>query len=341
MTRLTVLLVFGGESSEHDISIMSARNVYAGMDGEKYDTKLCYIDRNGKWWLLGSWVEDLTRHGGMQLVVAPGTSGFMTVPGGTIVHPDVIFPALHGKNGEDGTIQGLAKLLHAPIVGPSLLGAAVTMNKELTKRVLQQAGIPVVEWRTWYTHTSSPTYNEIREALGDTVIIKPANAGSSMGVSKVRSEEEYDAALDVAAQYDSIVLIERAIEGIEAQLALKGKRDPEITDICEIESVADFHDFEDKYSDSSPVQFHIPARLSAEQTERIKKYAKDAYNLTRCEGMARIDFFVTDEYTEYLNEINSIPGFTNVSVYPKLWRASGKHYPQLIDELIQDAVKYK
>ena len=338
MIRRTVLLLFGGESSEHDVSVNSARNIYAAMDGEKYDTKLCYIDRQGKWWLLDGWTDQLSQHGGLQLVAAPGTGGFMTIPGGGVVHPDVIFPALHGKNGEDGTVQGLAKMVHVPIAGPSLLGAAVTMNKDLTKRVLQQAGIPVVEWITWYTHASSPIYGEVREKLGDVVIVKPANAGSSMGVSKVRTEEEYEAALDFAAKHDTIVLIERAVEGIEVQIALKGKHEPEITEICEIESTADFHDFDDKYSDTSPVQFHIPARLSPEQTERIKHYAVDAYNLTRCEGMARIDFFVAGDDTEYINEINSIPGFTNVSVYPKLWRATGMHYPKLIDALIDDAL---
>jgi D-alanine-D-alanine ligase len=215
------------------------------------------------------------------------------------------------------------------------------MNKDLTKRVLQQAGIPVVEWRTWYTYTSSPSYSEVRGALGETVVIKPANAGSSMGVSKVRNEEEYEAALDFAAKHDTIVLIERAVDGVEVQIALRGKHEPKLTEICEIESTADFHDFEDKYSESSTVQFHIPARLSPEQTERVKRYATDAYHLTRCEGMARIDFFITDDNTEYLNEINSIPGFTNVSVYPKLWRATGVHYPQLIDALIHDALMIK
>ncbi len=313
--------------------------MYAAMDGEKYDTKLCYIDRGGKWWLLDEWVDNLSRHGGVQLLLAPGSSSFMTIPGNGVLHVDVILPMLHGKNGEDGTVQGLAKIAHIPIAGPSLLGAAVTINKDLTKRVLQQAGIPVVEWRTWYTHDSSPSYDEICEVLGEVVIVKPANAGSSMGVSKVRSREEYEVALEVASRHDTIVLIERAINGIEVQIALLGKGRVEMTEICEIESVADFHDFDDKYDENSSAQFHIPARLSPEQTERIKRYAADAYHLTRCDGMARIDFFVVNDTTEYVNEINSIPGFTNVSVYPKLWRAAGVHYPALIDELIRNALK--
>lgn len=339
MSRQTVLLLFGGESSEHDISIMSARNVYAAMDNAKYDVKLCYIDKVGKWWLLDNWKENPHQHGGVQLAAVPGSKSFVTIPGDKIIHVDVALPILHGKNGEDGTVQGLLDVAHVAFAGPSAIGAAVTMDKELTKRILMQAGIPVSKWHTWYISEQRPNYTEVTKNLGEVVFVKPANAGSSHGVTKVRNNEEFNQALDEAAKFDSIVLIEEAIGGIEVQISVLGNHHPDITEICEIESNTDFHDFNDKYSESSSVQFHIPARLSDEQTKRIKQYALASYRLTRSKGLARIDFFVADDSTEYLNEINSIPGFTSVSVYPKLWHEAGMKYPQLIDKLIELALE--
>ncbi len=338
MSRQTVLLLFGGESSEHEISILSARNVYAAMDNEKYDVKLCYIDKNSKWWLLDGWKEHISSHGGVQASIVPGSKSLVTIPGNKVIHIDVILPILHGKNGEDGVIQGLASILRVPIVGPSLIGAAITMDKDVTKRLIQTS-VPVAPWKTWFTYQPKPKYEDLINDLGPVLFIKPSNAGSSMGASKVRTKDEYDHALNYAAEHDSIILIEEAISGFEVQISVLGNENPSHTDICEIESVTDFHDFEDKYSEASSAKFHIPARLSNDQTNRIKKYALEAYHITRCRGLARVDFFVVDENTEYLNEINTIPGFTNVSVYPKLWHEAGMKYSELIDELIKLATR--
>jgi D-alanine-D-alanine ligase len=339
MQRKTVLLLFGGESSEHEVSISSARNVYAAMDNEKYTIELCYIDRKGKWWLLDNWKDDLAQHQGLQLAVVPGSSTFVTIPGDKLLHVDVLFPMLHGKNGEDGRLQGFADMVHIPYIGPSAIGAAITMDKDVTKRLLRDGSVPVSRWHTWHTYDPQPSYDRIAQELGATLFVKPSNGGSSIGVSKVRSSEEFDNALAEAAKLDDVVLIEEAISGCEVQVSVLGNDQPRISEICEIESVTDFHDFEDKYSQTSSVKFHIPARLSEEQTKRIKEYTLKAYKLTMGRGMARIDFFVSDEHTEYLNEINSIPGFTNVSVYPRLWRQSSMHYPELIDHLIELALE--
>lgn len=331
MTRKTVLLLFGGESSEHEVSIIGARNVYAALNQEKYQVALGYITRDGRWFLVDGIDERDERR---MLSPLLGTKAF-GVSDGTEMSVDVIFPILHGANGEDGTVQGLAKLTHIPIVGPSLLGAAITCDKDVTKSLLHQFALPVAAWIVWHTHEKQPEFEMLDDMFDHEFFVKPARAGSSFGVSKVTDKKAYDEALQLAAQYDNKVMIEPSIKGIEVQVAIYGNKDPQVSDICEIESTADFHDFEDKYSDTSTVGFHIPARLSPDQTDRIKQQALSAYLATECNGMARVDFFVVNEDTEYINEINSIPGFTNVSVFPMLWQKAGKEYAELIDELIE------
>lgn len=314
---------------------MSARNVSEAIDTRRYAIKYVNISKSGEWRLVDS-VRNATT---ADLAVSIDLVHGQFYAGGKLLSVDLIFPVLHGKNGEDGTVQGIAKVAHIPIVGPSLIGAAVTMDKDLTKRVLMHAGIPIVRWHTWHTFQPRPAYSTIKNDLGKVLFVKPANAGSSVGVSKVRNEAEFDKALDFAAQHDSIVLIEQAVDGREAQISILGNEHPTHTEICEVESMTDFHDFEDKYSETSTAKFHIPARISSQQADRIKQYALQAYSLTRGRGMARVDFFIIDDDTEYLNEINSIPGFTNVSVYPKLWREAGLLYVQLIDKLIELALE--
>ena len=332
--KTQLLLLFGGESSEHDVSLISARNVYDALDKEKYDVTLGYISRSGVDWLL---VQSFDNLEGPALLPILGQKTFETQDGEVKI--DVIFPILHGAHGENGDVQGLAKLMHIPCVGPSLIGAAVTMDKDVTKRLLRDAGVPVVDWMTWYSKQPRPDYQTVVDTLGDVVFVKPANAGSSVGVSKVRNEAEFDGALTIAAEHDSIVLIEQAISGAEMQVAVLGNESPQATDICEIIIGADFHDFEDKYSESSAAQFYIPARIDSSLTDAIKKYAINAYLATRGQGMARVDFFLTEENKIYLNEINSIPGFTNVSIYPRLWRESGMATPRLVDQLIALALE--
>lgn len=335
MTKLNILLLFGGESSEYEVSIMSARNVYTALDREKYDVLLGKISRDGTTWHI---VDSFDDSAGVELFPMLGQRKFWTRDGEVLI--DVIFPVLHGAHGEDGEVQGLARLLHIPCVGPSLIGAAMTMDKDVTKRLLRDAGVPVVDWITWHVSDEKPLYSDVVNELGETVFVKPANAGSSVGVSKVRDAGEFGRALSLAAEHDDFILIEKAVSGKEMQIAVLGNDKPRHTEICEIVIGADFHDFEDKYSQDSAAQFYIPARIDDSLSNQIKEYAVNAYKATRGQGMARIDFFLAaDDETVYLNEINSIPGFTNVSIYPRLWRESGVEGTNLLDQLISLALE--
>lgn len=339
MTRQTVLLLFGGESSEHDVSIMSARNVYAAMDGEKYTIHLCYIDRNGKWWLLDGWSDTLERHGGVQLLAAPGTGGFMAIPGNSIVSPDVILPILHGKNGEDGTVQGLAELLHIPIVGCDVTASAVCMDKALTKQVLVANGIKTAKFIIHRSGKPAPSYELVVQTLGETIFIKPSRAGSSMGVSKVRAEHEYKKAITAALEHDSTILIEEAIVGRELETAVLGTIPKhKVSGVGEIISGAEFYDYADKYADDSTAQVLTNVELPESVEQAIRDTSYKVYEAMGCKGLARVDYLLKGS-TPYVLEINTLPGFTNISMYPKLWRANGMHYPELIDNLIQDALK--
>lgn len=337
MSNVHVMLVYGGQSSEHDVSVASARNVFAALDDTRYDISTCLIDRDGRWWLQDS-IGD--HHAGSpQLLPVLGQKKFVTLPDHKIVQPDVILPILHGKNGEDGTVQGLAELLGIPYAGPRLLGAALTMDKDVTKRLLRQAGIPVVDDMVWLTYEARPSYQDVTERLGGAVFVKPSRSGSSVGVSKVTDELSLEAALDMAAQHDDKVLIERAIMGREIEVAVLGNRELRISAPGEIKPGAEFYDFDDKYNPTSAATVQIPAELAPDTRERIIELTRRAYRATDGYGMARVDFFVTAEDEVYVNEINSIPGFTNISMYPKMMRHDGLGYPNLLARLIELALE--
>ncbi len=337
MSKIHVLLVYGGQSSEHEVSLASARNVFAALDNTKYDITTCLIDQQGSWWLQETIDDDHT--GSQQLLPVLGQQKFITLPDHKIIQPDVILPILHGKNGEDGTVQGLALLLGIPCVGPSLLSAAVTMDKDMTKRLLEHAGIPVVPWKTWLVHNQEPTYETIANELGADVFVKPASAGSSIGVSHVTSGEAWSEILKRAAEHSEMVLIEKAVRGREIEVAVLGNHHPRATSPGEIIAGEDFYSYEDKYGTESTSQVSIPADISEPVQHQLKEYALRAYEVTECRGMARVDFFLTEAGEVFLNEINSIPGFTNISMYPKLWRHEGITYPELISQLIDLALE--
>ncbi len=336
MSKRTVLLAFGGESSEHEVSIASARNVYAALDDDKYDIRLCYIDKSGKWWLLDDWTETPQAHGGTQLLIAPGTGSLITMPGSQVLHPDVILPILHGKNGEDGTIQGLAALAHVPIVGCGIGASALCMHKHQTKQLLKSAGIPVVDWLMVTPATIEKAQVELH-TLGDGPwFVKPSRAGSSVGVSKVESPDGLRAALELALQHDDVALVERAITGRELEVAVLGNPPShQASGVGEIIPGADFYDYDDKYSSASASRVVLQADLPEDTKERIRTLALAAYQELDCRGLARVDFLLSDDSTPYLNEVNTMPGFTNISMYPKLWQQTGLRYPQLVDRLIE------
>ncbi len=327
--KTSILLLFGGESSEHEVSIVSAANVHAELDKEKYDVKLCYISKEGVWRL----VDSMELREGPTLLPVLGEQTFQA--NGENIDVDVLFPVLHGLHGEDGDVQGLARLLHLPCVGPGLIGAAVTMDKDITKRLLRDMKIPVVEWVMWHKSVPIPPYEDMVARLGEVLFIKPDNAGSSVGVSKVRNQEEYEKALEVASEHDVLVMIERAINAREIEVAVMGNGAQLIISTPgEIIPGEEFYSYDDKYSETSTSQVNIPADLPQDLVEQIKQHAGNAYLATRGQGMARVDFFLDEKNNIYLNEINSIPGFTNISMYPKMMMQMGMTYAELCDRLI-------
>jgi D-alanine-D-alanine ligase len=249
--------------------------------------------------------------------------------------PVVIFPLIHGPLGEDGTLQGMLEMMNLPYVGSGVLACAVAMDKAMAKTVFAQAGIPQVRYEVLREdHVSDSSLAAIAEVLGYPMFVKPANMGSSVGVSKVVNSEELIVAVEHAARYDEWILIEEAVIGRELEVAVLGNRSPRASVVGEIEPGHDFYDYEDKYV-TDAASLHIPARISPTESTELQQLAIDAYLSLRCEGLARVDFFYEENGRGFLlNEINTIPGFTPISMYPKLWAASGMEYPELIDELV-------
>jgi D-alanine-D-alanine ligase len=340
MNRPTVLLLFGGESSEHDVSISSARNVYAAIDNAKFEVLLGYIDRHGKWWLLDRFGSgEVNTHGAPQLAPVLGSAGFVTFPSSRVVKPDVILPILHGKNGEDGTVQGLAQLLHIPIVGCDTTASAICMDKLATKEILRANNIKVVPFEAHRVGQSIPDFNKLSMTLGSPLFVKPSRAGSSIGISKVYSEEELAAALDQAHQHDDLALIERGVSAREIEVAALGNPpNHQVSTAGEIKPDGEFYSYNSKYAATSQSQTIVPAALEPGVAQTIRDQAGKVYEILGCRGLARIDFFLLDDDTIYLNEVNTLPGFTNISMYAKLWRHDGLSYSQLIERLINLAL---
>lgn len=340
MGSTQVLMLFGGESSEHDVSISSARNVYAAIDDDKYDVQLCYIDRSGKWWLLDNFDMQIDVRGALQILPVLGGNGFVTMPDNRILKPDVIFPMLHGRNGEDGSVQGLAQLLHIPIVGCDVTASGTAMNKLACKEILEANNIPTVPYNVHYAYEDLPDYNKITMRLGSPIFVKPARAGSSVGVSKVNGEESFAAAIEEAHRHDSIVLIEQGISGRELEVGVLGTPPHhEVSDVGEIIPGAEFYTYDDKYASGSTAQVNVNPEIDENIKQQIRDYARRAFQILNCRGLARIDFLLGDDNKLYVMEVNTMPGFTNISMYPKLWRQQGVSYPELIKRLIEDALR--
>lgn len=350
MSKTTVAVLFGGCSSEHEVSRVSATSVIQNIPKDKYDVVMVGITKEGHWLLFsgdvaelsdGSWEKhpqnraalispDRTRRG----ILAQTEGGLEQIP------VDVVFPVLHGKNGEDGTIQGLLQLAGIPFVGCSALASAVCMDKAITNSLLETAGIAQAHYLWFFMDNYRTGADKIKikiEArLGYPVFVKPANSGSSVGVSKVTRAEDLDAAIQKAAREDTKIVVEEAIDGQEVECAVLGLSRPDASIVGEIASGADFYDYEDKYNKSSAAKLYIPARIPEQTAEEIRKTAMRAYRMLGCSGLARVDFFVRNsDGAVLLNELNTLPGFTSISMYPKLWEASGLSYPELLDRLIQ------
>lgn len=331
-SKSTILLAYGGESPEHTVSIASATNVYNALDTSKYTVLLCYIDKKGGFWYSET-IKPQTTH---RLTPVLGTS---TVEyDGLAQHVDVIFPVLHGQNGEDGTIQGLARLLHTPIVGCGVVASGICIDKVLTKQLLDYNHIPIVPFMVCHKGDAYPTHKQVTEKLGETLFVKPARLGSSVGVSKVVDEASLFAALDAALVLDDKVLIEAGIAARELEVAVLGHNArPQASVVGEIIPDREFYSFESKYDADATSQVKIPAEIPDETAKRIRTYAIQAFTALQCEGLSRVDFFIDPAGGVYLNEINTLPGFTDISMYPQLWQHEGINYTDLLTKLIEFA----
>lgn len=328
----TILLLYGGESPEHDVSIQSASNIFASIDTSMYKVVACFIDKQGHWWES----PEIGHH--KQRPIIPIIGEPAVIVNGKRQNISCIFPVLHGQYGEDGSVQGLAKLMHVPVVGCDIDGSAVCMDKILTKKLLAADGIPVVPFIEHHAE-SKISYAAAAKQLGKTLFIKPARLGSSVGVHKADSKSAFDTALKAALAHDSIVLIEAAIAAREIEVAVLGtQQKPEASMPGEITPDRDFYDYASKYDANSTSALTIPAALPPTLTKQIQAMAVQAFTTLRCQGLARVDFFVGAKNEVFINEVNTMPGFTNISMYPKLWEANGKPQQQLITELIELAL---
>jgi D-alanine-D-alanine ligase len=360
MAKIRVGVVFGGRSAEHEVSLQSARNVLEALDRRKYDPVLIGIDREGRWHLdeqtrllyetsrpLPNLTADAPRE--VALVARGDNSRLMDLAGDReIGRLDVVFPVLHGPYGEDGSVQGLCKLANLPCVGAGILGSAVGMDKDVMKRLLREAGVPTARFLTARRATKVPGFDEAVATLGTPLFVKPANLGSSVGISRASTAAEYQKALDVAFRYDTKLVVEECIIGREIECSVIGNDEPVASLPGEIVTggAHDFYDYEAKYTDEKGATLRIPAPLSREQTEEVRAVAVRAYSVLCCEGMARVDMFVREAAGRgaaadavLVNEINTIPGFTRISMFPKLWEASGVSYGELVDRLISLALQ--
>jgi D-alanine-D-alanine ligase len=353
MKKLKIAILFGGKSAEHEVSIQSARNVVAALDPEKYEPVLVGIDRNGTWFLdercrdllEGDPTSTLPDHSeGVTLVSDQGSGQLIQTREGSsgaggIGHVDVVFPVLHGPYGEDGSLQGLLKQASVPCVGAGVLGSAVGMDKDVMKRLLRDAGIRTPRFVTFTrSRRHLANFSDIAGELKSPLFVKPANLGSSVGISRVSDEAAFEQALDEAFVYDSKVIVEESIQGRELECAVLGNESPAASTVGEVVPTDGFYSYEAKYLDENGAALIIPADLPEAVVAEVQEMSVRVFQTLCCEGMARVDFFCREREL-YVNEINTIPGFTRISMYPKLWEASGVPPTELVDRLIQLAIE--
>lgn len=342
-TQPVVALFFGGQSPEHEVSIRSARNIANALNRQKYALMLIGIDKQGRWFWINEtsfFAENLQISSGQQLALIPGVKEcIILLDKHTPLHIDVVFPIIHGPNGEDGTLQGVLRQLGLPFVGPDVMASAAAMDKDICKSLLRESGQLVAESLTFMKHEATAiNYAAVKNRLGTPVFIKPANMGSSVGVSRADSKEEFEIAIQEAFRYDHKILIEEEIIGREVECAVMGNEAVEASGIGEVVKNEVFYDYESKYLSDTGADVVIPAQIDEKTTEKLRYVARQAYKTLCCEGLTRIDMFLTEDGRIYVNELNTLPGFTSISMYPKLWEAVGLGYTELIDQLIELAL---
>ena len=347
MEKIKVAVIFGGQSPEHEISRKSVTSVINNLNKDKYDISVIGITKDGEWFLYtgdsaniigGEWEQDVANK--KHAIISPDAKdkAILVFEDSKIskIHPDIVFPVLHGEYGEDGTIQGLLELANLKYVGMGVLASANGMDKAYTKIVFADAGIPQADWVVVKTCEGLESYiPEIEEKLGYPCFVKPCNTGSSVGVGKAHNREELIAALIEAEKFDRKILVEENIDGREVECSVLGNEDPKAGAVGEIVPMVEFYDFDAKYNDTS-TKLQIPADIDGDTKKKIQEYAVKAFKALDGMGLSRVDFFVKyEDNSIVLNEINTMPGFTNISMYPKLWDAAGLGYSDLLDKLIE------
>ena len=355
MKKLSVCILFGGISPEHEVSLRSAESVLNNIDKEKYNIFPVGITKEGDWILFGGEDYSMLPNGSWKnhpdnrrAAISPVRGqGLLSFEGDCVVREriDVVFPVLHGENGEDGAMQGLLQMAGIPYVGPHVAASAVAMDKTLTKLVVDHAGVPQAAWklvrRNELRNHMENTLTALENRFSYPMFVKPAGTGSSVGVSKAADRDALRKALEFAAKYDDKILVEEFIHGREIEIAVMGNENPVASIAGEIDSGADFYDYDAKYVTDTSVAY-IPARIPEDVEEIVREAAVKVYSAIGCQGLSRVDFFVTyEENRVVFNEINTLPGFTSISMYPKLFAASGIEYTDLIDELLKLAMEAK
>lgn len=351
MSKVNVGVLFGGRSSEHEVSLLSAYNVLRSIPKKKYNVLPIGIKKDGSFLFYSKAKPILNGDDAKKIhLSAAGQPITFTFGSSHRIHYlntkkngqkiDMLFPVLHGTFGEDGTVQGLAQLLDVPCVGASVLGSAIGMDKDISKRLLRDAKIPIADFLVFRKdERATIDFDAIAKKLGLPFFLKPATAGSSVGVHKVKSKKEFSSLVDDAFLYSDKILFERFLNGVEVECAVLGNERPIISLPGIIIPQHDFYSYEAKYLDADGAKFQIPARFPKKITQKIQQTALKTYTTLECQGMARVDGFLTKKGSFFINEINTIPGFTNISMYPKLWEVSGISYSDLLDRLIVLAIK--
>mgnify|MGYP001081623296 CR=1 FL=1 len=349
--KLNAGIIFGGKSAEHEVSLQSAKSIIEAIDRSRFELTLIGIDKNGRWLLFQPEDYLVNENDPSNIKLSESGEPLSLVPGdprqllrklanNEVLPPlDVVFPVLHGPYGEDGTMQGLLKMADLPFVAPGVLGSSVSMDKDVMKRLLTLAKIPNADFVLIEKHNRDKVqFAKVNSRLGMPVFIKPANMGSSVGVNKASNEDEFNRYLDFALQFDHKVVVEQFIKGREIECAVLGNEDPQASAPGEIIAHHDFYSYDAKYIDDKGATLKVPAELEDDTVKKVKAMAIKTFQVLCCEGMGRVDMFLTGQGEIFVNEINTIPGFTKISMYPKLWGYSGIPYTELISRLLDLAI---
>ena len=332
-----VAILYGGRSVEHGVSVNSARNIFEYINKDRFEPLPIGITKAGQWYLTSNVTKDIEQGKALGLILDAQSPGFMLLSSGDRLKADVVFPVLHGTDGEDGSVQGMMKAMDIPLVGTGVLGSSVSMNKIVAKRLLKAAGLPVTAFVAFhFSQKEEINFKDLKKDLGLPFMVKSASLGSSVGVTKVKDEKSFKNAIEEAFRYDDYLLIEEFIKGREIECAILGNTPAEASYPGEIviSNKYEFYTFDAKYVDPDAVRIDVPADIPKKTAEKIRDVSVRAYQALYCEDFSRVDLFLTEEGAIYINEINTIPGFTNSSMYPMMWKERGIGFSDLISRLL-------